>query len=807
MAVAKISLLTRLMVGTLLASVAVPYRATELTIASQRGPQVQIIVASQDPVMQRTAEWCRSFLLKRGYKVRPALAAALDKGNHPAWVLETRADSPVAKSLHVETGGLDSGRPEAYIVSVLQQGKRPIVSVVGNEVWGVRSAVARLVALMRDDGDHLVIPVLTERRSPFFPIRRLAVAPTGRIATGPPWDDSLWTKWSDERIRHYVEELWLCGFNSLEVAEIRGYRRGRGGFSDEELKTEVTPKLRVFMQACREYGIQVCQWIWGQSLFLEEGQNFCWNDRGKERAAMEQEYHRLAQTYGDLVDHIVVHVGDPGGCNRNGCDPYQTTQEITTFLLREFRKINPRVTATLSTWANEGFWLGKPRVQFLDETYSPQEVGIALHRWYDRDKARLVRAAGRPCDMWGWYLSDYEMELDLTLLMRRLDKYYLSLPEEASTQVRALSTELNFQGWPQLINAYVSAQKMWSPQRDLQEIQREFCAAVYGDKNADAMITVYAAAEKYVHPDRFAYFVPETDCLPVVFGIAAYNQELRAALDAGKGVKFDPSRSPKFTLATDAPTLWVNLMRRLSVISAFSEAQEKISVAKASRASHEMLQRIVDEAVTRAEPFKIDLDYPVLVGELKASISQPTGNLLANSGFEDGAPQYGPDLGTGAAAGWRYHIPDASTYVSPETKTVAYGPLAPFWFHSGKEAVRVSSLRGGRAELFQEVTVLSGIKYRAAVWVRALDADGQGFGTSAGDAAGLHIQELDEEGNVLVDHKKVQITKANAAYDQLVCDFETGANTVTVRYLLETDIGCNHWHGRVIYDDAVLEAR
>ena len=144
--------------------------------------------------------------------------------------------------------------------------------------------------------------------------------------------------------------------------------------------------------------------------------------------------------------------------------------------------MNPKVDSTLSTWANFSFWKGHPGTKFLDTTYSPKEMGIALHRWYDLDKAKAVKASGRTVDIWGWYLSDYEMELDVYLAMRRLDKYYTTLPDRASKDIRALSTELCFHGWPSIINAYVTAQKMWSPKRPLAEIEREFCAATFGDR-------------------------------------------------------------------------------------------------------------------------------------------------------------------------------------------------------------------------------------------------------------------------------------------------------------------------------------
>ena len=466
-----------------------------------------------------------------------------------------------------------------------------------------------------------------ERQQPFFSIRRLMVCPTGRIAQGnewckrmgmpewtTKWSDTLWENWSDERIRKYARQIGEYGFNSVELCEIRGYR---GIWTDDDLKSKITPKLRTFMKAARDNGLQVSQFIWGQSLF-EEGRNFCWNSPD-ERLKMEAEYRRLARTYGDLVDHIVIHVGDPGGCDRNGCDAYKTTQEIAAFLLNEYRKMNPKITCTLSTWANFGFWNGREGVEFLDESYCPKEIGIALHRWYDADKAKLVRAAGRECDIWGWYLSDFEMELDSALLMRRLDAYFTSLPAQASKEIRAISTEICFHGWPHIINAYVSAQKMIDPKRPLQEIEREFCAGTFGEANAEAMLKVYQAAEEYVHPERYYGFIPASDCLPVVFGTPDYNKRLRDALAAGHTVKFDPKRPPRFTASTDPADLHRFLMDNLRLISIFSEAQERIGTGKANGATTEELAAIISRAEAEAAPLAHYPDFGPLVNQVRKS--------------------------------------------------------------------------------------------------------------------------------------------------------------------------------------------
>lgn len=587
-----------------------------VSIALKKGSPVSIILNTSDSLLRKTGKWCLDFLVKRGFQVSTIQNPSKKMEQGPKWILEIREDCPIAKSLGINPGFLDSAQSDAYILNVLESENGCIVSIIGRNPAGVRSGIARLIMLARDMDQELVAPIGQETKSPFFSIRRLSVAPTGRIAQGNEWciragmsaeythwADTLWTNWEDERIRQYAEQIRMMGFNSVELSELRGYR---GVFSGEELN-HIIEKVQVFMKAAHEHDLQVCQFIWGQSLF-EEGDNLCWNCP-EERIRMELEFRRLATTYGNLVDHLVVHVGDPGGCSRNGCDAYKTTQEIAEFIKSEYRKINPAITVTLSSWANEGFWKGYSETGFLDETYSSKEIGIALHRWYDSEKAELVLNSGRQLDIWGWYLSDFEMRLDMHLLMRRLDKYYSSLPDCASRQVRAVSTEICFQGWPQIMNAYVSAQKMWDPQRNLTEIENEFCGALFGEKNKEAMREVYQVCEKYVHPEDYYGFIPETDCLPIVFGTSEYNREVIHALDAGHKVSLDCHNLPKMTTTANPQALKDYLMSELSLISIFSTGETQIRSTWKSGMDAKTLRILVDETKKNAVPYQTNLNY------------------------------------------------------------------------------------------------------------------------------------------------------------------------------------------------------
>ena len=579
----------------------------EIAVATKQGPAALACGSQSHPLVRQTAEWLLDYLGKRGLL---ADEAALSQSGASLWVLETRAEHPISAGLDIDTSFLDRARPESYILSVQRLDRRAVVAVIGRDADGVRAGVARLIALLKDVDGDLFSAQLREETQPFYRVRRFGIDPTGRLAQNGPYADTLAENWTDERLRAYIEQIWLMGFNAVEVTEIRVYI---AKFTDDELAEKITPKVRTMMAAARDYGLKVYQFVWAQCLVVE-GKTLCWNDP-EERETMKREYDRLARTYGDLVDCIIVHVRDPGGCTRNGCDGYRTPQQLAVQLLAAYRRVNPKVEAVLSTWANPGFWRGAPADVLLGEAYMPREIGIALHRWYDRDEARMVRESGRALEIWSWYLGDFEMALDMTLNMTNIDRYYSALPDRASREVRAINSETCFHALPSIINGYVAAQKMWNPRRSLDEILREFCAGMFGQANAEAMVAVYRACEKYVHKDRCYAYRPETDLLPDVFGTAAYNRELRRAIEMGQAVKLSPN--PRFTQATDPRVLYDYLMRNVRLISVFSHAAGTINASGETSAE---AKAAVDAAIREAAAWTDDADYPTLLKRLPSDL-------------------------------------------------------------------------------------------------------------------------------------------------------------------------------------------
>ena len=94
----------------------------------------------------------------------------------------------------------------------------------------------------------------------------------------------------------------------------------------------------------------------------------------------------------------------------------------------------------------------------------------------------------------------------------------------------------------------------------------------------------------------------------------------------------------------------------------------------------------------------------------------------------------------------------------------------------------------------------------ASVWVHGLDVggNGDGFGADPGDFAGLRIQEFDVQNRLVMNHQPVGIHKANREFEKAAYRFRTTSETVRVRFVVLSKIGCHWQQGVVIFDDCVL---
>ncbi len=595
--------------------------AAQLQITDSTHP-VRIVCVSSDST-GRMARYLQGFLKARKFAVDSRIYSNFGKDySGPQWILTDAKSARLVGVQAADVSFADRTRDEAYRILARRTNNRTALLLIGKTEAGVRSAVARLTCKVANDGKSLWIEEGTEAGDPFIRRRLIDIGDPARrqMPSHSPFKDADIETWSLPRLRAYPELFWQFGYNGVEIEEVRGYAE----ISDEKLPA-IRKAAQTLAQGAKDHEMYVSLFQWGDCLF-KEGVTFSWNN-AQDRKVMRLFMKDLAEDYGPYVDHVNIHIGDPGGCNRDGCDAYQTPQQVTDGFYEAFRKINPKVECSLSTWANGAFWSSCPRPvdmsnynppfrdmaaikefgkpisdggQFLDTTFMPKQIGINLNRVYSADQADLVTAAGRPVDVWSWYVGDNEMINTIWLNMRDIDSIFRALPEKAHSQIRNYSMELTFHGWPQIINSYVAARKMWDTKAPLEEIELEFCSAAFGPSNAKAMRDAFDACEN----GEF-----NTIPKPRNFGTRDYNARLRSILNETAAVRLAPDWKSNFALPVPAQKLVDMLKARLQLIVAVSEAKEKIVAAKKSGADAQAIAEIKKKAIADLPVLPIDPIY------------------------------------------------------------------------------------------------------------------------------------------------------------------------------------------------------
>lgn len=574
--------------------------AQDIMISSASVKSIKIVASRTDKV-KPIADYLRDYLELRTNKVDMRIYSRMQKETKTCqFILATEQDIKELAGTDVKASFTSNAHPDSYILDAQQTKTGSVIYLIGKTSSGLRSAVNRFVCKMINDGERLYLKRGREEKSPFINIRLAMIAPTARrqIKIGSILDDANYELWNEERLRAYPELFSQFGFSGIQIAEIQGY----GHISGDYLK-KAQKAVKTLALGAKDLNMFVSLDQWGDCPFVE-GETYCWED-AEEKKILEKFFTEMAQRYGSLIDHIYIHVGDPGGATHKGCTKFKTPQLLTSGVLNIFKKQNPKILATMSTWANTEFWkhspvsvnldnyaepfqtkslaFGQPipdGAKFLDDTWMPKEIGIALHRTFNQQQADMIEKAGRPVDVWGWYLGDMEMHNNITLNTENIDKYYKTLPQKASKQIRIQTIELCFHGWPQIINTYAGAQKMWDPYKNMKEIEREFCTAAFGPANSEAMLALYHACANPWDYDVWGH-ADEHLPRPADLGTQAGNTRMRNVLAEAETIQFPENWKPNFTFPVSVQRYVDMLKARLTLLLIYSQAMMEVKQARA----------------------------------------------------------------------------------------------------------------------------------------------------------------------------------------------------------------------------------
>ncbi|MGD0898269.1 MAG: glycoside hydrolase domain-containing protein [Thermoguttaceae bacterium] len=291
-----------------------------------------------NPTISRVADGLRGFLSERGWD-----AASAETGGAEI-VLETATRCPRARTAGFDPNALRDAGAEGYALIAREQGGRPLVVVVGKEEAGVDAGAAWLLSKLGWRDGRLTIAPISAVRNPFIRGRSVHLGDAALLKSlrfaQEDRERLCTTFWPEPRLAEYAAQIRACGFNAVEKA-----------MCDYEVK-RTEENTRCYLDLSRgvhPQGMRMVAFLWGVDLL-------------KDRAQIAE----LAKSIGRETDHVVTHWRDPGPGG------YEKPMRMTADVLSEFRKANPKVQVTLSTWANNGFWKSRDDASFLDESLAPR---------------------------------------------------------------------------------------------------------------------------------------------------------------------------------------------------------------------------------------------------------------------------------------------------------------------------------------------------------------------------------------------------------------------------------------------------
>lgn len=231
------------------------------------------------------------------------------------------------------------------------------------------------------------------------------------------------------------------------------------------------------------------------------------------------------------TDIVTIFPGDPGGCNRNGCD-HSTFIDLALRLCDITKRINPGCSLEINTWgtpfsgwgsdlrhtpnwdgswamltseANDTpetpchIWNGDPEraARAMDDFLRrlpefPQDIMVAINLGFSPDcdatmggDARVYAreiAKIRPITTWDYSLSEGEL---INYPHWRLPRMAARRREERSAapyiggMCYTMTPQLN------LLSLYAGGQLLINPDADPDQLSRQFCTLVFGEQHAE----------------------------------------------------------------------------------------------------------------------------------------------------------------------------------------------------------------------------------------------------------------------------------------------------------------------------------
>jgi hypothetical protein len=500
--------------------------------------------------------------------------------------------------------------PEAFSIQTKNIQHHPAVIASGNTVSGLKRAIQKLILRSIQDENGLRIPAMNISESPWIPQREWTICPWApervRSAFANPEADKKLNIWlySDQQIRDYVEMFDWFGFNGCQLMETSANYAATGSvesFRDRQIK---------FAKAIRENGQHVSYWVWAaqfddfgwydpEVVYKPAKGNTAFNDP-QVRKVFEKYYNGYAEM-APYVDLLIAHFYDPGSLTSR-----KDVFSYLGLLQKKFKEKNASIKMGVDFWA-----AGSPAEymkQLIDHGFgSSLLLEMSLPYIYPGNKREELHEAAKKLDlqmgMWGWYMTEYETDqMPMMHVNAMALKDFYQKIRNGAHRVHPFTywSEMEAYHLNNIFSMYASAQLLWNPARDADEILAEISGGIWGPRNGPIVLEALKLIQDTRSGPTWNTFWWTTK--EYRLGTADPKSDSSRAADLimkFENLKTDTSFVPKFPLPFPPATFIDLTLPHLRQIKAFAEfriRETDIRNAAAMGVSKESLTTMINEA-------------------------------------------------------------------------------------------------------------------------------------------------------------------------------------------------------------------
>ena len=492
------------------------------------------------------------------------------------------------------------GSEEAYsLTTSLDSGPSVVVSAATEK--GIARAAQRLVFLSQQTDGGLRIPMTEVTTKPWMASREYMLVNWSPDDVRTKFTNRMVNKkidvvyrFGDDQIERYVQMFDQLGFTGVQLGE------SSVSWSMSGSKEAYQDRIRRIAQAARSIGQHVSYLFWAAEfnvgwidpeMIYEPAPGKAAFEDPRIRAYFEKHYDHYAKM-APYVDLVIGHWFDSGRLK-----DLRDVIDYQKLLRQKMVEKNPHLDFAVNTWGRPEFFDALVEARMTDFILLEMSMPFAVSMEKRREFRHQAKENGFRVGVWGWYMTEYETDQlpNMHVNGHVMREYIQNMRSGAEPIFPATYwSEMEAYHLCNIYTMYQTAQLLWDPDRDPDELLREIAEAIWGPRDAPIMYEALKLIEEIRSGHSWETFSTRSPGHRIgTEDPASDARRARRSLSRLATLIPDPNFTPKLTLPVTRETLLELILPHLEQIRRFAEFRiefEKLREMAANGASLESVR-------------------------------------------------------------------------------------------------------------------------------------------------------------------------------------------------------------------------